>query len=58
MIEELHLFIGNEIGDEGAKKIAESLKNNSCLTRLNLEGKYNHEYHKRPTETHGNKQIM
>ena len=29
---------GNEIGDEGAKKISESLKTNTTLTLLSLNG--------------------
>ena len=31
-------WIGNGIGDEGAKRISESLKINTSLTELNLEG--------------------
>ena len=31
-------WIGNEIGDEGAKEIGESLKINTSLTELNLGG--------------------
>ena len=32
------LWIGNEIGDEGAKTISESLKINTSLTTLDLGG--------------------
>ena len=31
----------NNIGDEGAEAIAEALKVNATLTKLNLEGNYN-----------------
>ena len=31
-------WIGNEIGSEGAKRISESLKINTSLTELDLEG--------------------
>ena len=31
-------WIGNYIGDEGAKRISESLKINTSLTKLNLRG--------------------
>ena len=31
-------WIGNQIGDEGAKTISESFKINSSLTELNLDG--------------------
>ena len=37
-------FLGlwlNNIGDEGAEAIAEALKVNATLTKLNLEGNYN-----------------
>ncbi len=32
---------GNNIGDEGANKISETLKINTTLTQLNLSGKWN-----------------
>ena len=35
---ELNKWTDNEIGDEGANKISESLKVNSTLTELNLFG--------------------
>ena len=31
-------WTGNKIGDEGAKKISESLMKNTTLTQLNLRG--------------------
>ena len=34
----MKLWTGNNIGDEGAKKISESLMINTTLTRLNLGG--------------------
>ena len=38
MKKELKEWIGNEIGDEGAKAIGESLKINTSLTSLDLYG--------------------
>ena len=38
MKNELKEWIGNEIGDEGAKAISESLKINTSLTELYLGG--------------------
>ena len=35
---EMNKWTGNEIGDEGASKISESLKVNSSLTELDLFG--------------------
>ncbi len=32
----MNKWTGNEIGDEGANKISESLKVNTTLTKLNL----------------------
>ena len=37
-------LIGNNIGDEGTKQLAESLKFNSPLQQLYLESKYNYIY--------------
>ncbi len=34
-------WTGNDIGDEGARKISESLKINTTLTQLNLECNWN-----------------
>ena len=31
-------YPGNSIGDEGARALAESLKQNTTITQLNLEG--------------------
>ena len=41
MKNELKEWIGNEIGDEGAKAISESLKINTSLTSLHLYGDEN-----------------
>ena len=46
-------WIGNQIGDEGAKRISESLKINTSLTELDLIGdekKMEREYNERNEE--------